>query len=114
MKNGRLTRLLTFLRLLSPAHFVLACSYLRKHGVRLCFARTVFLVSMVLGLRRSAASLTHRPAAHKTKHDWGPLKRKVPDGPPPLNGCQDALVAELHAIKTDLAETFVRARKIDE
>jgi hypothetical protein len=112
--NARVIRLRTFLGLLSPANFALTFSYLRKHGVRVCFARTVSIVSLALGVRRSAKSVARQPLAHKARHGRAPMKRKLPDGPPPLDGGQDALRLELATIKDSLADILQRAKKIDE
>jgi hypothetical protein len=105
---------LTFLRLFSPANFVHSLSYLRKYGVRLCFARTVFILSMALGLRRAKATLTRQLPAHKVKPGWGPLKRRLPDGPPDLNGSRDVLRREIAAIKEGLADSVRQVRKMDD
>lgn len=114
--NIRLLRLLTFLRLLTPANFMHSLSYLRKYGIRSCFARTVFLLSLALG-RRSAvhSSLTYQLPVHKTDlGDRGPLKHMAPNSLPLSDDCQVALRLELTAIKDELAESLQHERKINE
>ncbi len=110
VKNARWTRLLVLLRLLRPANLAQFSGYLRKYGLRLCFARTIFILSLALGLRQSEESPTRKPLAHKAGRREEPLKRKVPDAPPPLDGCQDALRLELTTIKDGLTDSLRRTR----
>lgn len=114
--NTRLLRFLAFLRLLSPANFMHSLSYLRKYGIRSCFARTVFLLSLALG-RRSVVhtSLTFQLPVHKADPGGrGLLKHAVPNSLPLPDACQDALRLELTAIKDELADSLQRGRKINE
>ena len=104
--NGSASRLIVLLRLLSPANLGHSLSYLRIYGVRLCFARTVFHLSLALGLRRSPALPTSQLAAYKTKHGAGPLKRRVPECAPSLDGLQETLRLELAAIKDGLVDSL--------
>jgi hypothetical protein len=108
--NPRVAHLLAFLRLLTPANFALSFSYLRKFGIRLYFARTVYLLSLALGVRRPDASTGDQSPAHKARDGREPLPRKMPDGPPTLNGSRDALKLELAAIKDGLMDSLRHTR----